>query len=124
MKKFLQLLLVLVMAVNFTGCAVVLVGAGVAGGLAIAEDTVKLTKDRSYNKCWSATLSEIQKMGKVDLKDKDAGKIEATVRDSKVWATVKILTPKTVTIEIKCRKNMFPNINLANEIANRIAKRL
>lgn len=115
----------LFLAPSLAGCAAVLIGGGVAGGLTIAKDTVELNADRPYNTAWSATLKEIKKMGGVlIIEDKKAGKIEANIKESKVEITLNQITPKTVQMRIKARKNLFPNIELANTLSTKIAARL
>lgn len=102
------------------GCAAVLIGAGVAGGVAISEDTAKLDADASYSRAWKATYDTLQEMGAITTQDKDSGKIEASIQDTKVDARLVPLTSKTVRIQIKARKNLLPNMDLAMMIINRI----
>ena len=106
------------------GCAAVLIGAGVAGGIAISEDTGKLEKDTSFRRAWGVTLKIVQSMGAVTLQDKSSGKMEALIRESKVWVKIIPVTGKTVRIEVKARKNLLPNVDLAMEIINKINDRL
>ena len=120
MRKILLACLMTVFCLSFYGCAAVLIGAGVAGGVAISEDTAKLEVDTNYKHAWSVTYDTIKKMGAINTQDKDAGKIEANIQDTKIEAKVIPLTPKTVRIEIKARKNLLPNMDLAMMIVNRI----
>ena len=120
MKKILMTCFVVGSLLTVYGCAAVLIGAGVAGGVAISEDTAKFEVDTSYGRAWKATYDTIQKMGAINMQDKDSGKIEANVRDTKIEAKVIPLTPQTVRIEIKARKNLLPNMDLAMTIINRI----
>ena len=104
------------------GCAAVLVGGGVAGGIAISKDTVELNIDKSYNRAWAVCIKEIKKMnGHIKLQDKKGGKIEADIKETQVEITLTQLTQATVQIQIKARKNYFPNIELANELSNKIS---
>lgn len=120
MRKMLFTCFVLASMLTAYGCAAVLIGAGVAGGVAISEDTAKLEVDTSYNRAWSVTYDTIKKMGAINSQDKDSGKIEANVQDTKIEAKVLPLTPQAVRIEIKARKNLLPNMDLAMTIINRI----
>lgn len=120
-----RLALGLFLAPALAGCAAILIGGGVAGGLTISKDTVELNADRPYNTVWSATLKEIKKMnGVLIIEDKKAGKIEANIKESKVEITLNQITPSTVQVHIKARKNLFPNIELANTLSTKIAARL
>lgn len=120
MKKFLIILACLFPLAAFSGCAAVLIGAGVAGGVAISEDTAKLESDTSYTRAWKVTYDTLKEMGAINSQDKDAGKIEANVQDSKIEARVIPVTSKTVRIEVKARKNLLPNMDLAMTIVNKI----
>ena len=106
------------------GCVAVLIGAGVAGGIAISEDTAKLEVDTSFRRAWGASYKTIESMGTITLRDKEAGKIEATVRESKVTVQIVAVTAKTVRVEVKARKNLLSNTDLAMEIINKINSRL
>lgn len=120
MRKFILSCCLMATMMTCYGCAAVLIGAGVAGGVAISEDTAKLEVDTSYNRAWSITYDTIKKMGAINNQDKLSGKIEANVQDSKITAKVIPITPQTVRIEIKSRKNLLPNMDLAMNIINRI----
>lgn len=107
-----------------SGCAAVLIGAGVAGGVAISEDTAKLEADTSYDRAWNVVFDTVKSMGAVNSQDKDAGKIQANIQDSRVDVKVMPITTKTVRIEVKSRKNLLPNMDLAMIIINRINSKL
>lgn len=126
MKKYLSIILMIgLMGVSLCGCALLLIGGGVAGGVAVSKDTVELNIDRNYSSVWSVTLDEFKRAkGTITLQDKEAGKIEASIEDSKVESQLKQLTPKTVQLQIKARKNLFPNIELASRLSNKISNRL
>lgn len=120
MKKFLVISVAIFSLLTFYGCAAVLISAGIVGGVAISEDTAKLEADTSYNRAWKIAYNVIKGMGAINFQDKESGKIVANVQDSKIEAKVIPLTPKTVRIEIKARKNMLPNMDLAMIVINRI----
>lgn len=120
MKKFLITAVCLFSLATFYGCAAVLIGAGVAGGVAISEDTAKLESDTSYNRAWNVAYATLKEMGAINTQDKDSGKIEANVQDSKIEARIIPVTSRTVRIEVKARKNMLPNMDLAMTIVNKI----
>jgi hypothetical protein len=120
MKKYALVLSLMIGCLGLYGCAAVLVGAGVAGGIAISEDTAKLEVDTNFDRAWKITLNTVKSMGVVGSSDRDSGKIEATIQDSKVEAKIIPLTAKTVRIQVKARKNLLPNMDLAMRIINRI----
>lgn len=120
MKQIILASWILVSTVFLSGCAAVLIGAGVAGGVAISEDTAKLEVDTSFDRAWNVTFETIKSMGAINLQDKDSGKIQANVQDAWVEAKVIPMTPKSVRIEVKSRKNLLPKMDLAMTIINRI----
>lgn len=122
-KVFLGMISVFV-SLALCGCAVLLLGGGVAGGIAISKDTAKLEKDMNFNHAWKTTYKVIDDMGIIESHDKDAGKIEAEVNNSNVTARVTQVTSKSVRIEVKSRKALFPNLDLAMEITNKINNKL
>ena len=107
-----------------SGCALLLLGGGVLGGVAISEDTVRSDLDKPFNQIWDIAHQELKEMGAVTLKDKEHGRLEADVEHARVWIALDQLTPKTVRLEVKARKNMLPKIKLAQKISTRILKRL
>jgi hypothetical protein len=109
------------------GCAAVLIGGGlgVVGGIAISKDTVESTLDKDYERVWSAATKEIRALnGTISMEDRRNGRMEACIRNAHVRVTINQLTPKTVQVRIKARKNLFPDIDLANKLSTRIAERL
>lgn len=126
MKKITVILLGISLLFILAGCAAVLVGAGVAGGMELGADSAKIAKDISFTSAYSATDKTLAEMGTIKLENKYTGKIEAEVRESKVTAQIDRLTPKTVRIKITARKNItfLPNVDLAQEILNNIISKL
>ena len=121
----LKLLIIAVLTVAcLGGCVACLVGAGVAGGIAISKDSAKLEKDVSYDRAWRVTHDTLTNMGMVSLRDKQAGKIEAQVQGAKVNVTVSKITSSATRIKVKARKNLMPNVDLAIDILNQINNHL
>lgn len=118
-KAFMAFYMVLVL-LTLSGCTAVLLGAGVAGGVAISEDTAKLEVNTSYARAWGVTYDTIESMGAIKDQDKDTGKIVANVQDAHIEAKVIPITPKMVRIEVKARKNLLPKMDMAMNIINRI----
>jgi hypothetical protein len=124
MKKICVLGVCALMLLSLCGCAALLIGGGVAGGIAISKDTAKLEKDSSFWHAWDVTHRVLSDIGGISLQDKRAGKIEADIRDSKVTARITQITNASIRITVKARKNLLPNMDLAVELINKINDRL
>ena len=124
--NFYSFLLVLLLGVQFSGCAVFLLGAGAAGGYAISKDEIEGHTDQSFEKTWNALVVVINSEGGITLKDKTTGKIEAQIKESDVKASLEQITPKTVRVRIKARKTkgVFPDIELAQELYTKLIKKI
>lgn len=126
MKKVAVVLLIISFICIFASCAAVLIGAGVAGGMELGEDSARIARDVPFNSAYSTAYKTLQEMGVITLENKYTGRIEAEVRDSKVTAQLDRITPKTVGIRITARKKItfLPNVDLSQEILNRINNKL
>ena len=125
MKKYSLLLVSLLMSTFlFSGCIAIILGAGVAGGIVISQDTVRLQFDTNSERAWDKTHAALDKMGIINSEDKKAGTIEATIQESHVTARITPVTTQAMRIEVKARKNLLPNIDLANKVINDINNRL
>lgn len=107
-----------------TGCAVALVGAGAVAGYAVSRDHVELLVDRPYPQTWDVCLEETKRAGLIKDVDPAEGRIEAESRGAHLVVTVERLTETTVKIVVKARKHLLPKIDVAQQLANRIAHRL
>ena len=124
-RKKLWFFVLLCSALLLQACALLLLGgAGVLGGMAISEYTVQSEIEANYKKVWAITLDEVERMGKIKMKDEQGGRIEAKVKGSEVIATVEPATDKVVRLKVKARKRLLPNVKLAHEIVGRVLKRL
>jgi hypothetical protein len=124
MKKFVFGIFTVYLLLTSCGCALLLIGGGVAGGIAISQDTAKLEIDRSFDRGWSVTYSTLKNMGTINLEDRKTGKIEADIKGSQVIAHISQITARSIRVEIKARKNLFPNVDLATEILNLINRKI
>lgn len=124
-KKLLAALLVAAGSLALSGCPVVLVGAGVAGGYAISEDSVKSHFDLSQGRVFDRSLKVLKEMGQVTEQDEKNGLIKGKVKDVDVTVTVQPVTKKTVELEVKARnKFKMPAVDVAQEVYNKIDERL
>ena len=124
MKRVISVVLSICLLGTLCGCAAVLLGGAVAGGMAVSKDTAKLETDTSFQRAWTVTYNILLEMGEISLRDEDAGEIQATINDTDVSAQIIRITRKSVRIEIKARKNLMPEVDLAVEIINKINRRL
>jgi len=124
MNNFLKAWAVAVFLALNSGCAAMLIGAGVAGGLVISEDAAKFNVDKDFNHAWAASHQVLSKEGKITSEDKTAGKMEAAVGDSRVVVFVKAITRRSTSVEVKARKNLLPHVALSAEISRKIQERL
>lgn len=109
---------------GWSGCAVLLLGAGAAGGYAISKDSVKNHYDLSQNRVYSQALAVAKQMGQILEQDAAHGLIRAQVGETSVTITVKPLTKQTVELRVKARKMMLPDIEVAQQLYNKINQRL
>ena len=109
-----------------SGCALFLVGAGVAGGVAISKDTIEGTVEKPFDRAYQTSREVIMKEGFIKLEDKAHGTIESEVRKSEVKIEVLQLTEKTVRVRVRARKDykVIPDLDLANELYNKIFQKL
>lgn len=125
MKKSWPLALV-VLPFLFSGCVVLALGAGAAGGYAITKDEIEGFTDRSMEKTWQAAWKVLNQEGVVEMADKEKGKIEALVDESKINFEVEQVSPKSARYRVKARKamNLFPDMKLAQNLYQKITKEL
>ena len=123
MTKKLWVVALAAASMGLSGCALLLVGAGAAGGYAVGKDSVKNNYDMSMEHVYRVSLDVAKQMGHVMEEDASHGIIRATVSDANVTITVKQLTRKTVELKVKARKIM-PKMDVAQEIYYKIAQRL
>ena len=108
-----------------SGCAVLLVGAGVAGGYAISKDSVRNVFDLPKGVVYDQSLAVAKEMGAVSLEDRAHGHIKAEIQDVNVTITVQQLTKKTVQLIVKARSDLFmPKVDVAQEVYTKIIDRL
>lgn len=122
MRKLAVGILLISLILLISGCAAVLVGAGVVGGIELSTDSAKVAKDTSFESAYAATHQTLQQMGTIIQENKYSGRIEAEVRDSKIKAQISRVSRATVSIKITARKKVafLPNPDLAQEILNNI----
>ena len=119
------LLLGLALSAMLTGCAVLLLGAGAAGGYAISKDSVKNTFDLSKDLVFRQSLAVAKALGEIKTEDQTHGKIELRYGPANVTITVKQLTRRTVELTVKARNDvLLPEVDRAQELYSKILERL
>lgn len=108
------------------GCAVLLVGAGAAGGYAISKDSVKNTFDLPESHIFRISREVLEEQGLVTTEDEKHGQLKATVEGAKVTVTVKPLSRKAVELKVKARDQtlLLPKVDVAQGIYTKILERL
>lgn len=124
MKLFFRLCFIFFFVFSSSGCAAILIGGGVVGGMAISADTVQSYLDKSFDSLWKVSVNVLGEMGEISEKNKHTGVIKAVVEKSNVTIKLEKVTKKTTRIKISARKiyKLLPNINLSTKINNRIVK--
>jgi hypothetical protein len=98
------------------------VGAGAAGGYALGRDYIQGEADKDFERVYSCAVSIVEIMGIVQSKfsSPSIAKIKARVDTSSLEIIIERLTRQTVRLKVKSRKNMMPNLELAQRVYNNI----
>ena len=124
-RKFVLITFLLLTCLPFSGCFyLVLGGVAAAGGYAVSQDTIQGETQKDFEEVWDAAAEIISIMGNITSQSEALGKISAIVNSSKVTVQVLQLTPSTVRLKVKARKNIFPNIANAQNIFVKIMNRV
>ena len=114
-----------VISLGLSGCPLVLVGAGMAGGYAISADSVRNTYDLPRDTIYLAGLGTIKEMGQAIIEDSSHGVIQAKIGDINVTIAVTSLTRRSVELKVKARNPLLmPSLDIAQEVYNKINDRL
>ena len=119
-----RFLLIGAMLIGVGGCAVLLVGAGAAGGYAISQDSIKNDFDLPFARVFRVSRDVVKETGLVTLEDDRRGLITAVVEGADVTVSVKRISQKTVELKVKARQLLLPKFEIAQTIYNHILDRL
>lgn len=119
------ILLLASVIILLSGCApAVLIGVGATGVAYHEEDQIKEEVNHDYNVAYYSSLSVLSSKGVITAHDKKLGKIYGRITvddtDYDVLIEVKELEDNKSKIYVKVRKNLIPNMELANEILDKI----
>ncbi len=113
------------LSVSLSGCIYVLLGgAAAAGGYAISRDTIQGEIDADFDHVWDTAVEIVSIMGTIDSESHEMGEIIADVGGAKVWVYVIQLTPSTIRLKVKARKNLFPSIATAQNVFIKIMNKV
>lgn len=109
-----------------SGCAVLLVSAGAAGGYALSKDSVTDQYDASPDVVFGHALRVMEDLGAVELKDRDKGLIKGNVESAEITVTIKSLTKHTVELKVKARDllELVPKVDVAQRVYSAINDRI
>ena len=113
------------MTLSLSGCAVLLVGAGAAGGYAVSRDSVKNNFDLPASEVFRISRTIIREAGLVTTEDERHGMLKAVVEGADVTVTIKPISKRTVELKVKARDNLLiPKIDIAQSLYTKILERL
>ena len=108
-----------------SGCApLLLASAGAVAGYAVSRDSVILDMDAPRDTVWRASLEESARLGAIKKQDQVNGRIDGRIQKADVVLTLEQLTPSTVRVVIRARKNLLPEIEPAQKLGMNIARRI
>lgn len=118
-------LLCLALCLGGSGCVPVMIaGAGVVGGYAISRDTFEGVSSKSQEELWDAANRVASIMGTVENSDRRGNQITALISGARVSILVLPVNLTTTKLRIKARKNIFPAIDIAQNVYTKIMNQL
>lgn len=107
-----------------SGCAPILLASGAAVGYIVGKDSVTMDLDRPRELVWTACFEEAKHLGMVKRVDPKNGRLDAQIQRASVVVTLEQLTPATLRVVVRARRNMLPRIEVAQRLAIGIARRV
>ncbi len=122
--RLLYALFALGASMSLSGCAPVLLATvGAVAGYAVSKDSVTIDLDRPWERVWASCLEETKRQGRIKREDRARGRIDARIKETDVVATLEQLTPSTVRVIIRARRNLLPKVEVAQRLGIGIAQR-
>ena len=107
----------LVFLLTSSGCIYAVAGGlGALGGYAVSPDTVERDSKLDYDTLWDSAVEIVGIMGLIRTKDYKLGNIKASISGAAVTIDLAQISSSEVRMRIKARKNMLPNIKIAQDI--------
>ncbi len=114
-----------VAALGLSGCPALLLGAGVAGGYAISQDSVRNQFELPKEQVYQRALTVSKQMGFVTLEDAPHGRIALKIQGTKVNIEVNPLTRHAVELKVSGRNEfLMPDVQTAQAVYNKIIEGL
>lgn len=129
MKSILPLAALLFLGLAAPSCVLV-AGAAIGAGAmyALGEDSVRIYLDYGMDDVYSAAEAEFQDRGSLESMDQGIkeGQLSARVEEHQVEVFLTRITDNTTELVVKARKwsDLAPNLELAQQVSDRIAYRL
>lgn len=121
----LQVTVLAVASLGLSGCPLLWLGAGAAGGYALSKDSVRNQFDLPKETVYQHSLAVAKDTGLVTLEDPTHGKIQVKVESANVTITVRQITQHAVELKVQARNQfLMPKIDVAQAIYNKIVARL
>ena len=112
-------------SLGLSGCPLIWLGAGAAGGYAISKDSVRNQFDLPKETIYRESLAVAREMGLVTLEDPSHGRIQLRVENANVTITIKPMTQRAVELKVRARNQfLMPEIEIAQALYNKIIARL
>ncbi len=123
-KNMFLVVLMLIFSLSTSGCVYVIAGGlGALGGYAISPDTVEGDEEVDYDTLWDSAVEVVGIMGLIQTKDYKLGNIEAKINGASVIIDIAQISSSEVRMRVKARKNMLPNIKIAQDVFVKIKNR-
>ena len=106
------------------GCAPVLIATGAVAGYAVSRDSVIVDMDHPWDRAWGAARQELSERGRIKRENPKRGRLDARIEEADVVVALKQLTPSTVRVIVRARKNLLPKVDVAQRVALGIQKRV
>jgi hypothetical protein len=108
-----------------SGCAVLLIGAGAAGGYAISKDSIKNHFDLSPTHVYGVSRQVAEETGLITSEDERRGLIKVKVENANVTISVRRISGRTVELQVRARNDLLlPMVDVAQAVFNTIVERL
>ena len=121
------LILSSVIFVSAAGCAapiILAVGAGAVGGYAVSRDTFEGVTGKSQEELWEGSNRVTSIMGMIENSDRRQNQIIAIINGARVTITIVPVNLTTTKLRIKARKNIFPAVDIAQQVYSKIMNQL
>ncbi|MFC1703942.1 DUF3568 family protein [Candidatus Omnitrophota bacterium] len=123
-KGLLRGLGVVFIGISLCGCAALIIGGavGALGGYAISKDTIQGETSKDFDSLMFSAKSVLEMMDAYNVDELPYGVIRARIGKTRATITITQLTSTTSRIKVKCRRYIFPNIELSEKLYVRIVE--